>query len=158
MNYIVQKANQKIWTLRRLKSQGASIPTLVELYKLFVRQGLEFAAPLWTFGLTQRNKSAIERIQANVTNLILGQNTKSYNERLRELQLVNLESRRTTLARACSDKMIKDERFDYLFPRKKISTTRSKDKYMRPLCHTNRLKNSAIPRFIEYQNEKLTSV
>ena len=138
-----------------MKSQGASIPTLVELYKLFVRQGLEFAAPLWTFGLTQKNKADIERVQRNITNLILGKNSLSYEERLRDLQLTNLDSRRTILARSCSDKMVKDERFNYLFPRKQVTATRSKEIYIRPLCHTKRLKNSAIPQFIAYQNEKL---
>ena len=127
---------------------------LVELYKLFVRQGLEFAAPLWTFGLTQRNKADIERIQSNVTNLILGRNSLTYSERLRELQLTTLDSRRLSLARSCSDKMIKDARFSYLFPMKQVTSTRSREKYVTPLCLTNRLKNSAIPRFIEYQNQK----
>ena len=40
VDFIVQKAKQKSWTLRRLKSQGASIQTLIELYKLFIRQVL----------------------------------------------------------------------------------------------------------------------
>ena len=72
VNFIVQKANQKIWTLRRFKDQGASKETLLELYKLFVRSGLEFAAPLWTFGLSKKNVKDIEHIQSMVTNVILG--------------------------------------------------------------------------------------
>ena len=132
VNSIVQKASQKIWTLRRLKSLGVSNSMLVELYKLFVRQGLEFAAPLWTFGLTQRNKADIERIQSNVTNLILGRNSLTYSERLRELQLTTLDSRRLSLARSCSDKMIKDARFSYLFPMKQVTSTRSRRKYVTP--------------------------
>ena len=57
------------------------------MYKLFVRQSLEFAVPLWSSVLSQQNKTKIERIQAQVTDLILGPNQLSYTERLRELQL-----------------------------------------------------------------------
>ena len=53
--YIVKKATSKLWFLRRLKTLGASIESLVDIYKLFVRSNLEFAAPLWT-GLSRRMK------------------------------------------------------------------------------------------------------
>ena len=46
VNFMVNKARQKTWMLRRLKSQGVKTNLLVELYTLFVRSGLEFAAPL----------------------------------------------------------------------------------------------------------------
>ena len=151
---MIQKANQKMWSLRRLKSQGASRATLIELYKLMIRQGLEFAAPLWTFGLSQKNKSDLERIQSKVTNLIIGENQLSYPERLNELNLDFLEDRRISLARSCSDKMVRDKRFQFLFPKKQYKSTRSKDKYIIPLCRTNCLKNSSILKFIEYQNKK----
>ena len=156
VNNMIQKANQKIWTLRRLKSQGASISTLIKLYKLLVRQGLKFAAPHWTFGLSKRNIQDIERIQARVTYLFLWKNELSYPERLAKLQLVSLEQRRLVLANTCSDKMVKDVRFKYLFPEKTVTYTRSKEKYATPFCRTNRLKNSAVPKFIEYQNGKTT--
>ena len=126
----------------------------MELYKLFIRQGLEFAAPLWTFALSKRNKEQLEKIQSQITNLILGHNNLSYFERLRELKLESLDQRRTNLTESFSDQMIKDERFEYLFPRKAYSSTRSKEKFVAPFCRTNRFKYSAIPKFIEYQTQE----
>ena len=53
--YLVQKSNPKIWFLRRLKTLGASKSTLLEIYKLFVRQALEVAVPVWNSSLTKAN-------------------------------------------------------------------------------------------------------
>ena len=55
INEIVTNANQKMWFIRRLKKLGASKHTLVDIYKLFVRQSLELAAPLWACALTRKN-------------------------------------------------------------------------------------------------------
>ena len=118
---------------------------------LFVRQSLEFASPLWSNALTQQNINKIERIQAQVTDLILGPNKFSYMERLRELDLSDLQRRRYVLAKNFCKKMIKDDRFKFLFPQRQ-SGTRSKKKYIEPLCKTNRMKHSAIPYFIQMLN------
>ena len=64
---LVNRARHKVWFIQRLKRVGASQKNLVEMYKLFVRQSLEFAAQLWANALTQNNKHKIERIQAQVT-------------------------------------------------------------------------------------------
>ena len=86
--------------------------------------------------------------------VILGSNNLSREGRLRELKLESLEQRRLNLARSCSDKMVKDPRFAYLFPRRQNVTTRSKSTFIAPFCRTNRMKNSAIPKFIEFKNTK----
>ena len=152
--FLVEKAKHKIWTIRRLKSQGACTKTLIEIYKLFIRSSLEFAAPLWTFGLSKKNIDQLEKIQSQITDLILGYNKLSYLERLRDLNLQSPEQRRLNLSKSFSDKMIKDQRFKYLFPQKAYSATRSHERFVAPFCRTNRFKNSAIPKFIEYQNSK----
>ena len=133
---------------------GASKTNLIEMYKLFVHQSLEFAAPLWSTGLTQHNKNKIERIQAQVTDLIIGPNQLSYPERLRELDLCDLEGRRQKLTKNFCYKMIKDDRFKFLFP-KKQSVTRSRRKYIEPICKTSRFKSSAIPSFIAMLNNDM---
>ena len=148
---LVARARQKVWFIQRLKKIGASRENLVEMYKLFVRQALEFAAPLWSSNLTQQNKNKIERIQAQVSDLILGPNQLSYIERLRELNLCELESRRQKLSKTFCMKMIKDDRYKFLFPQRQTST-RSKKKFIEPQCKTNRLKFSAIPSFIRMLN------
>ena len=150
---LVKKSRQKVWFIQRLKRVGASQKNLVEMYKLFVRQSLEFAAPLWANALTQNNKHKIERIQAQVTDLILGPNQLSYSERLRELDLSDLEERRLKLSKKFCSKMIKDDCFKFLFPQRRTKT-RSKRKYIEPQCKTNRMKLSAIPSFIQMLNNE----
>ena len=56
---LVNTGNRKIWFVRRLKSLGASTETLVDIYKLFVRQGLELAAPLWSGALRPKPQSKL---------------------------------------------------------------------------------------------------
>ena len=50
-----KKANSKLFFIRRLKDLRASQSTLVEIYKLFIRQGLEFEVPLYGHNLFQKN-------------------------------------------------------------------------------------------------------
>ena len=45
---LVRKAHSKIFFIRRLKNLGASADTLKDVYKLFVRSGLELSAPVGT--------------------------------------------------------------------------------------------------------------
>ena len=115
---MVAKARKKLWFLRRLKGFGASRNNLVELYKLFIRLTLEFAAPLWSGALTLKNKQKLNRIQSNVTNLIIGPNNFNSEERDSLLRLQDLERRRLCLTEKFCKKMVEDDRFKHLFPRK----------------------------------------
>ena len=61
-----KKANSKLFFIRRLKDLRASQSTLVENYKLFIRQGLEFASPLWTSSHSKKNIKDLEKLQASL--------------------------------------------------------------------------------------------
>ena len=155
INEITNKAKQKTWFLRRLKKFGASEGKLLELYKLFVRSGIEFASPLWSNALTKSNLNQLERIQARITDLIIGPNDLSYNDRLQRLNIVKLEDRLKMNSARFSDKMIRDPRFQFLFPRSSNTmNTRNKNVYVETFCKTNRMYYSAIPSFIRAQNIK----
>ena len=65
---LIQKANVKMWYLRRLKNLGASESTLKEVYVLFIRQTLEFVAPLWTSSLSKQNIDSLEKFQHHSSN------------------------------------------------------------------------------------------
>ena len=69
---LVTKANQKMWFLLRLKVLGASITTLVTIYKLFIGQGLEIAAQVWSSALNQGHINQFEQVQSMATAIILG--------------------------------------------------------------------------------------
>ena len=62
---IVSKGNGRLCFLRRLKTLGASIETLLDIYRLFCRSVLEYRAPVWSGALTTGNKQDIERVQKN---------------------------------------------------------------------------------------------
>ena len=53
---ISRRAKSRIYFLRRLKELGASQTTLKDMYVLFVRPILEYAAPVWTGALTENKK------------------------------------------------------------------------------------------------------
>ena len=81
------------------------------------RSGIEFASPLWSNALTKSNLNQLELIQARITDLIIGPNDLSYNDRLQRLNIVKLEDRLKMNSARFSDKMIRDPRFQFLFPR-----------------------------------------
>ena len=97
----------------------------------------------------------IERVQAQITNLILGPNDLNYMNRLTKLSLPKLEYHFKTISDKFSNKIIKDKRFEFLFPKNKSSVnTRNRKPYVEKIYRTNRMKHNAIPAFIRAQNEK----
>ena len=94
---MVQKANKRMWILRRLKNLGAQEDDMVDLYTKQVRRVLELAVPAWHGAITQAERIAIERIQKSACHIILGDNYQSYKLALNTLDLDTLESRRDKL-------------------------------------------------------------
>ena len=71
-NYIVKRANSKLWILRRLKKLGADEEDLKEIYIKQIRSILEFAVPVWHSSLTGLDRLEIERVQKSAMHVILG--------------------------------------------------------------------------------------
>ena len=61
-NYIVSRANKRLWLLRRLKNLGANRADLLEIYRTQVRIVQELAVPAWQGNLSQIDKINIERV------------------------------------------------------------------------------------------------
>ena len=59
---ISKRAYMKLWLIRRLKGLGASQEILLDLYNKQVRSILEYAAPLWSPGLTVQDKEELVRV------------------------------------------------------------------------------------------------
>ena len=68
-----EKAFNRVWMIRRLKSLGASNQELVDVYCKQVRCVLELAAPVWTPGLTSNQIAQIERVQKTVCAIVLAE-------------------------------------------------------------------------------------
>ena len=113
---IVLKGNSGLWFLRRLKVLGASKDTLMDIYKLFCRSVLEYAAPVWSGSVTKGNQQDIERVQRNALSIICGNYGKPYKIMLEELEEDSLTIRRDRISLKFAKKCLKTEKFKFLFP------------------------------------------
>ena len=96
--HMVQKANKRLWILRRLKSLGAKPEDLTDVFIKQVRSVLELAVPAWQGGLTKEEKLDLERVKKGACYIILGSDYSGYNNALNLLNLETLESRRIKLS------------------------------------------------------------
>ena len=150
----VKKANSKLFFIRRLKDLRASQSTLVEIYKLFICQGLEFAAPLWTSSLSKKNIKDLEKLQARATDIICGyENRLSYEQRLGVLSLLSLKTRRWAITERFAVDCSKNPKFQHLFKERPYQNTRSKQKYCEIQARTKRYASSPIPTYISLVNK-----
>ena len=60
--FITKKASTRLWVLRRLNKLGAIKNILVGIFYKQIRSVLEYAAVVWTAGLTQDNIATIETV------------------------------------------------------------------------------------------------
>ena len=65
----------------------------LNLYKRFVRPHLEFSTTAWS-PWAQADKELIEKVQIKAVNMISGLNSNDYKDKLKEIKLCSLESRR----------------------------------------------------------------
>ena len=145
-DYIVQKANRKLWCLRRLCNLGASRSDLLEVYMKQVRSQLEFAVAVWHPGLTSEDRMKIERVQKSACCIILGQEYKSYRKALKLLELETLYERRKKLCRTFAKKAQKHTKFKTWFkPNTKKSCTRTiPTRFCEVAARTDRFRQSPI--------------
>ena len=76
---------------------------MIDVYKRQVRSVLEFAAVVWTAGLTEYNKKQIERVQKVAFAIMLGNNYISYENTLNTLKMETLDKRRDNLTKICKE-------------------------------------------------------
>ena len=130
------KAYARLWILRRLKPLGTSQEQLLDVYEKQIRCVLEFAAPVWTGGLTKSEVTQIERVQKAAFAIILGKQYTSYSEALQVLNRGTLEERRKALNTKFAKKCEKSDRFSHWFQRTYPTynmKTRSKKKVFAPV-------------------------
>jgi hypothetical protein len=144
--YMVKRANKKLWCLRRLKKLGAETPDLIDVYVKQIRSPLEFAVAVWHPSLTNEDRLKIERVQKSALCIILGQNYKSYRSALKHLHIESLFSRRNKLCKKFARKSLKHTKFSKWFkPSTKRTITRNKPtKFCEVYSRTERFKRSPI--------------
>ena len=140
-----KKAYCSIWMLTRLKKLGASEKMLLDLYQKHVRSVVEYATPVWNSGLTDWDKSEIERIQKTALSVIF--NEHSYTKKLKLSNLQKLCDRRDVMCIKFAQKTVKNQKFINWFVIKQNSknTRQKNEKYEEPKFRCERYKNSPIP-------------
>ena len=154
--YLTNKANSRLYFLRRLKALGAKGDTLKEVYILFIRSILEYCAPLWAGNLSKKAVKALTRVEKNAFKIIFPQ--KTYDEAASTLEIKLLSQRRLFLAQKCAKTMSQHEKFKYLFKKKYGPNTRSNCKFQVPKSRTNRMKYSPISVFSKLMNGQTENV
>ena len=87
----VKKANRVIGIIRR-NFTNFDKNVLLNLYKSLVRPHLDYAVQVWKPYL-KKDINLMESVQRRMTRLIPGMKEKTYEERLKELNLMSLEQR-----------------------------------------------------------------
>ena len=143
---ITTKGYKKLWLLKRLKSLGANVHDVLEVYTKIVRPTLEFAAPVWHAAITQAERDDIERVQKSMTKIVLQENYRGYKDALKALNLESLQQRRAKLCTNFALKTEKSSKFSAWFqPNLKTSITRSKpNKYLPVVARTAKMQTSSV--------------
>ena len=101
-DYIVKKANKRLFSLRILKQCGATPVALAKVFVTIVRPILEYAAPVWQ-NIPDFLDNNIERVQKRAMFIICP--SLDYKEALRLLGLTSLRERRQHLCRQYVSKL-----------------------------------------------------
>ena len=62
VDYVIKKANSRLYALRQLKKAGLNVGDLVVIYSTFIRSCIEYASPAWS-ALMKNQSDVIESIQ-----------------------------------------------------------------------------------------------
>ena len=152
---MVQRANKRIWILRRLKNLGAKNNDLKDVYIKQIRSVLELAVPVWNGRITQIEQLDIERIQKSVCHIILGDAYVSYKDALRHLNLESLKSRRDRLCLNFAKKAEKHSKFRGWFKKadRKPNTRQEQFKYCRVRANRVRFEKSPLSMLTKMLNQ-----
>ena len=82
---------------------------LKRIYIMQVRSKLEQSAVLWHFGLSDKNRTKLERVQKSALKVILGKRYITYSDALKKLNIETLEERRRSLCLKFAKKCLQVE-------------------------------------------------
>ena len=153
-NFMVKRANKKLWCLKRLKRLGANTQDLLDVYCKQIRSILEFGAPVWHPNLTSRDRGKEERVQKSAFCIILGRHFKSYNKALKSLRMDSLFTRREKVCKKFAVKSQKHPSFTKWFKPQinQLTSRRKLPKFMEVFSRTKRFEKSPINFLINILN------
>ena len=120
---------------------------------------------LWHFGLSQKNRNDLERVQKSALRVILGKRYTSYSDALKKLKIESLDDRRKLLCLKFAKNCLKVDKLKKMFPKSSTRHNMSKrnpEFYRVKRTLTERHLNSAIPQMQRilnsYQEKKLKAL
>ena len=154
-DYIIKRANSKLWCLRRLKALGANQDDLLDVYFKQIRSIVEYAVPVWHSSLTGEDRLRIERIQKSALHITLGHNYHSYRSALKSTHIETLFERRRKLCKTFARKSQKHPKFRNWFKLSNtLHNTRSKkSKFAQVYSQTIRYKKSSLSYLTDLLNQ-----
>ena len=144
-DFIVEKARNKIWTLRKLSKLGFGTDFILDVYYKEIRSLLEYCVPVWSGSLSFKDSNKIENIQKLVMKILIKGSYTSYSETCEFFQVEKLYRRREKLCLNFGHKEIKKDNSIF-----KKSTQKSKRKQTQklvsvPNARTKRNSSSSVP-------------
>ena len=143
--------------VKRLKSNGANLDDLVEVYVKQTRSILEFGVPVWNSNLTEDEVASIERVQKSFLHIVLGDKYYNYESALGVVKLETLKDRRTQLCLAFAVKASKHPKHKRWFVPNNppgAKTRSKKDQFKPPLFRLKRFAKSPIPYLTNLLNNR----
>ena len=146
VDYIVQKAKKKLWSLRHVKKAGMQQSDLLNIFNSIIRPTLEYEAPTFHSMLTAEMAEELEYIQRRPSKIIFGWDSH-YSELVSAGKIETLANRREKLTLNFAKKALQNERFGGNWFPEKISSginLRKENKFEKKFARTKRLQNSPL--------------
>ena len=143
VDYMISKAQKRLWTIRHAKKSGMSENDLLKLFNSVIRPVLEYAAPVFHPMLNLGMRDSIERIQKRACKIIYGWNS-DYDKLIDAGKIVTLEKRREKLTIDFALKCKNSARFGGWFEEKERTNLRKSLSINEEFAKTERLKNSRL--------------
>ena len=150
---IIKKCNMRMQLLRKVASFGTDPEVLKVIYVQIIRVILEQSCQVWDGGLTLKDRRSLERCQKLSLKIILPK--LSYKEALKNLQLEDLQTRRTKICLKFGTIIQKEGKIAHLFqpnPKTHSRNTRHNRTYT-TRAYTKRFQNSPIVTMQKLLNE-----
>ena len=167
--YIVKRAWQKMWVVRRLKALGASETEMLNVLRAQVLSVLHFASPAWSTQISARESSQIESVLRTGLYLVYGQRYLSFSWALRQAKMTTLKEQRSKMFVKFTKNCLSNPKFQKWFVKtdtsSNIRNTRRQKPRFRPIpARTRAYERSAIPQMVRVANSlkapatKLTNI
>ena len=154
--YIVKRAWQRMWVVRRLKALGAGEQELLKVLRAQVLSVLQFATPAWSTLLTGQESNRIESVLRTGLYLVYGERFQSFSWALRKAKMFSMKEQRKRMFEKFTRDSINSKKFKNWFVRTEENSgqvTRRQKPSFKPIPgRTQGFLRSAIPQMVKLAN------